>query len=73
LPIYNSDNMEYSEKEQKYKNLALKLLNGKSDKKKLSQKEIEIILNILSWKVTEERELIKDLCGELIDRKIKFD
>jgi len=65
--------MEYSEKEQKYKNLALKLLNGKSDKKKLSQKEIEIILNILSWKVTEERELIKDLCGELIDRKIKFD
>lgn len=71
--IYNSDNMEYSEKEQKYKNLALKLLNGKSDKKKLSQKEIEIILNILSWKVTEERELIKDLCGELIDRKIKFD
>lgn len=65
--------MEYSEKNQKYKDLALKLLNGKTKKEKLTKREIELLLNILSWKINEERELIKDLCGELSNRNSMID
>ncbi|GJQ62540.1 MAG: hypothetical protein SCALA702_15930 [Melioribacteraceae bacterium] len=65
--------MEYSEENQKYKELALKLLNGKKKTEKLTKREIELLLNILSWKINEERELIKELCNELSNRNTLFD